>query len=479
MSHRPKNWVERFLTLFTEVEPGEGTNAILLFFNLFLLLTAYYIMKPVREALILAEGGAELKSYSSAGQVLLLLGVVPLYSYLSTKFARKKLINVVTLFFTFCLGLFFVLAHLHVPLGIIFFLWVGIFSLMVIAQFWSFANDLYTPEAGKRLFVIIAFGASSGAVSGSFIAGQLAKPVGVYNLLLVAGALLLVSLLLTNQVDARMKKSGVKTSVAKVAETPLPKGGAFRLVLRQRYLLYIALMLLFLNWVNTTGEYILGRTVTEAARQAVATPEVQAEAMKFAENPATGENLPTLNPAEKRQSRIDEFNENWEKNYIGKFYADFYTIVNLVGLLLQLFVVSRIFKYFGIRAAILILPVIALFGYLVVAFLPLIGIVRWTKTAENATDYSLQNTVRHVLFLPTSREEKYKAKQAIDTFFVRTGDVLSAALVYVGTTWLTFTTKQFALFNLGLVAVWLFLALVIGYENHRLVREKVISEPMQ
>jgi AAA family ATP:ADP antiporter len=94
--------------------------------------------------------------------------------------------------------------------------------------------------------------------------------------------------------------------------------------------------------------------------------------------------------------------------------------------------------------------------------------VRWAKTAENATDYSLQNTVRNVLFLPTTREQKYKAKQAIDTLFVRLGDVLSAALVYVGTAVLALRTEQFAMFNLALVAVWLVLAVAIGRENRRL-----------
>jgi AAA family ATP:ADP antiporter len=95
--------------------------------------------------------------------------------------------------------------------------------------------------------------------------------------------------------------------------------------------------------------------------------------------------------------------------------------------------------------------------------------VRWVKTAENATDYSLQNTVRQVLFLPTTREQKYKAKQAIDTFFVRAGDVLSAVLVFAGTTLFALSTRQFALVNIVLVCAWLVLAVLIGREYRRLV----------
>ena len=155
------------------------------------------------------------------------------------------------------------------------------------------------------------------------------------------------------------------------------------------------------------------------------------------------------------------------QKYIAKFYADFFSVVNVLGLLVQLFLVSRILKYLGIRFAILFLPMIALGGYAFLAFYPVLAVVRWAKTAENATDYSLQNTVRHALFLPTTREQKYKAKQAIDSFFVRAGDVLSAGLVFVGVNWLLFKTEQFAMVNLGLVIVWITLAILIGRENRK------------
>ena len=104
------------------------------------------IIKPVREALILSQGGAEIKSYSAAGQALLLLGVVPLYAALASRLSRRRLINYIGGFFITCLGLFYLLAQFQVPLGVAFFLWVGIFNVVMIAQFWSFANDLYTPK---------------------------------------------------------------------------------------------------------------------------------------------------------------------------------------------------------------------------------------------------------------------------------------------------------------------------------------------
>jgi AAA family ATP:ADP antiporter len=436
--------LERFLNLFTEVRSGEATSALLLALNIFLILTAYYVLKPVREALILAGGGAEVKSYAAAGQALLLLGAVPLYGWLASRVPRRVLINGVTLFFAGCLLVFYGLAQLQVPLGVVFFLWVGIFNLMVPAQFWALANDLYTPEAGKRLFVIVAFGASCGAVAGSYLDSLLIGPVGVYQLMLVAAGILAVSLILTNGVERReqARKAQIEhSSGAQQAgeDEPLKEGGAFALVFRSRYLLLIALLMLVLNWVNTTGEYILGRTVLAAAEEAVAY--------------GTARGLS-------------------EEEYIGEFYAEFFTVVNLVGLLLQLFVVSRVLKYLGVGTAIMILPLIALGGYLIAAFYPVLAMVRWAKTAENATDYSVQNTVRQVLFLPTTREQKYKAKQAIDTFFVRAGDVLSAVVVFAGTTWLAFSAQSFALFNVALVIIWLILAILIGRHHKRLTASR-------
>jgi AAA family ATP:ADP antiporter len=225
-----------------------------------------------------------------------------------------------------------------------------------------------------------------------------------------------------------------------VAEAPLGHNGAFGMVLRRPYLLRIAMLLLLTNWVNTTGEYVLSRTVRADAERAVAELNVP-------------------------EAERDDF----VGTRVGIFYADFYRGVNVLGLILQLFVVSRILRWFGVRAALFVLPFIALGGYAAIALgaASMLSLVRWVKTAENAVDYSLQNTVRQALFLPTTREEKYKAKQAIDTFFVRAGDVLSALLVYAGTTWLAIGTPGFAMTCLVLVLLWVSVAAVVGRDFER------------
>src|SRR5205085_7693720 len=129
--------------------------------------------------------------------------LVPLYSALASRVSRVKLINSVTLFFAACLIAFFVLSRTGVPIGVAFFIWVGIFNLMVIAQLWAFANDVYTVDQGKRLFAIVGVGASLGAIAGAFFTGQLVKTYGPYPFMLAAAALLGLSMVLTNVVNRR------------------------------------------------------------------------------------------------------------------------------------------------------------------------------------------------------------------------------------------------------------------------------------
>ena len=195
--------LDRFLRLFADVRPGEGATAVLLALSIFLLLTAYYVLKPVREALILGQGSAELKSYMSAGMVAVLAVVVPLYGRLAQRVSRQRLINVVTAIFAGCLVAFYVLTQYGVPFAEIYFIWIGIFSVMIVAQFWGFANDLYTKDEGERLFPIVGFGASLGAVLGAVIAAWLIAPLGIDQLMLVGAGILVAQVLLTNYVDRR------------------------------------------------------------------------------------------------------------------------------------------------------------------------------------------------------------------------------------------------------------------------------------
>ena len=416
-----KSGLDRALSLFADVRGGEGLTAVLLLTNIFLLLICYSVIKTVREPLILLGGGAEVRSYAAAGQALLLMGFVPLYSWFASRVNRGTLLIGVTLFFIVCIELFAAAVAAGAPyVGVAFFVWVGIFNMSLVAQFWSFANDLYSKEAGDRLFPIIVVGMTAGAPVGSFVAGHLFR-LGITPqvILQLSAVLLSISVMLYVRINARETARGGSREA-------LASGSGFSLVLNNRYLQLIAALVILLNVVNTTGEYLVAKLLTVHVSE-----------------------LAQANPAFNKQA------------FIGGFSGDYQFWVNVVAFVLQAFVASKLVKYKGLGGVLLVLPLIALGGYMIIAAGAGFSIVRWIKTAENSTDYSIMNTARQLLWLPTTREEKYKAKQAIDTFFVRTGDVLSAGLVYLGTAVLHLTIGQFAMFNIVLTAIWLSIAVLI------------------
>ena len=417
-----KSALERALSVVTDIRAGEGATAVLMLANIFLLLVCYSVIKTVREPLILLGGGAEVRSYAAAGQALLLMGFVPLYGWFATRVDRAKLLVGVTLFFIVCIELFASAVAARVPfVGVAFFIWVGIFNVSLVAQFWSFANDIYSKEAGDRLFPVIVIGMTAGAPLGSFVAARLFRSGITPQMILQTSAVMLaVSLLLYRRINSREQRRGVAKQPA------LSAAGGFGLVLGNRYLRLIAALVVLLNIVNTTGEYLIARLLTDQVKE-LALADV------------------TFN----------------KQAYIGAFSGDYQFWVNVAAFLLQAFVTSRLVKYRGLRGVLMALPLIALGGYAIIAAGVGFSVVRWIKTAENATDYSIMNTARQLLWLPTSRDEKYKAKQAIDTFFVRGGDVLSAAAVYLGASLLHLNVQQFAIGNIVLTLVWIGVAMLI------------------
>jgi len=412
-----RTWGQRLLAPIAEVRRDEIVGVALLTLLMFLILAAYYFLKTAREVFILSEGGAELKSYSSAGQALLLLFLVPAYGAFASRVNRVRLVQCVTLFFVAHLLLFLAALTAGLRVGIIYFLWIGIFNVMVIAQFWGFASDLYTQDQGKRLFPVIGVGASLGAWLGSVRAGTVVHDFGAPRLLIGAGIVLVVCTLLAGVINRVVTRAARQ---APAAEKPLGREGGFGLIFKDRYLRLIAILMVLLNVVNTTGEYLFGRYVVETA---IALHGSGADA------------------AAARQE------------FIGATYSSLFSTVNLAGFLLQMFVVSRVFKKLGVGKSLFIHPAIAMVGYVVMAFVPSLGAMRWLKIADNSIDYSLGNTTKQALWLPTSREAKYKAKQAVDSFFVRMGDVVQAGLVWVGER-LALAVPAFAAVNLALVGLW-------------------------
>jgi ATP:ADP antiporter, AAA family len=419
------------LSVVADVRAGEGVQVFILALDVFVLLAGYYLLKTVRESLILTEGGAAVKTYSSAAQAVLLMLLIPAFGAIASRVSRVKLIGFVLSFFISNLIIFYLLGTAGFAAGVYFFIWVGVFNVMAIAQFWAFANDLYTERQGKRVFPAIGVGSSVGAWFGAVAADPLIKWLGPYPLMLIAAVALAICILLTILAHSR---SIARHDRRALEEAPLGKTGGFHLLIEDRYLLLIAVLMIVLNVVNTSGEFMLSTLVVDRARHVTAGLHAGA--------------------------RLAE--EKW----IGGFYGDFFGWVNLVSFLLQTFAVYRIFRLVGVSGALFVLPSIAMCSYTLIAILPVLDIVRIFKIAENSVDYSVQNTAWQALFLPTSREAKYKAKQVTDAFCMRIGDVFAAGVVWIGVHF-AWQLRTFATVNICLTVGWFVIVAAIAREYRR------------
>jgi ATP:ADP antiporter, AAA family len=442
-SPAPPGLLDRSLGLFTEVHPGEGVRAAAMMANIFVVMVCSYVIKTLREPLILASpvpdwmkavgvtGPAEVAAYAASAQALLLMGFVPAYSWFASRVDRMKLVCGVTGFFAANILLFVVGVRAGISgVGVLFFVWVGIFNMSIVAQFWSYANDVYTKGAGDRLFPIIGVGMTAGPPVGAWCAGRMFGAKMLPDHMMYVAAALLVT---TIALYLLANRGRTERDRAAAADAPIGGKGAFSLVFGSRYIGLIALFLVLANYVNTMGEFLLRKLVVGHAN-ALASVDAAFDA----------------------------------RSYVGGFYGSYYFWVNVAAVVLQLFVAPRLVRRWGVSGVLFVLPFIALGAYGVVALGVTMAVVRWAKTAENSTDYSVMNTAKALLWQPTSREEKYKAKQATDSFFVRLGDMASGLVVFVGTTWLAFGVQGFAALNFLVVVAWLLVATALLRENRRL-----------
>jgi AAA family ATP:ADP antiporter len=444
--------LDRFLCLFTDVHAGEGATALLMFANIFLILCAYYFIKPLREGWIAVSDISgltkmEVKAYSSFGQSLLFIPVVWFYGRLSSRWRRSGLITRSTIFCISNMAVFWAIQPglfiENLPYtGVIFYLWVGMFGVFMVAQFWAYAADLYTKERGHRMFPLIAVGATAGAACGSWITGVLVDS-GIFGtewLLIVAMIPMAASIALSKISDRGKAGQIVRTKTVPGGGFKSSNRNAISIIFSSRFLVATAVITLLLSWVNTNGENLLFRVVQEFL---------------------TGN---ALNKGITQSDALIIFTRDGTT----AFYGNFYFWVNVFALLLQAFFASRLLKFGGFGLILLTMPVIALISYTAMALVPILAIVKAMKIAENATDYSINNTARNVLWLPVSAEMKYKGKPTIDSLCVRIGDGIAALTVLIGVQLLALSTQSFFILNVVLVLIWIAFAFVVIREHRRL-----------
>ncbi len=200
----------------------------------------------------------------------------------------------------------------------------------------------------------------------------------------------------------------------------------------------MAAFVIMLNLVNTTGEYLLSAILEDLYAQGSAAGTIDVD----------------------------------KGTYVGRFYGGFYFMVNLFGVLIQYFIVSRLIRYAGFSFAFALTPLVVFLGYASLALLPIVGWFRYFKVVENSLDYSLQNTARQMLYLPLSRQEKYEARAVIDPFGQRIGDLLQAGLIFLGLHVLGWAATEFIPLAMIMAAGTLTLALLIIRERNRLLAEQ-------
>ena len=418
----------------SDVHEDEWRLVLVLFANLFLLLAAYYILKVIREPLILLGGGAVRRSYARGTQAGLLVLLIPIYSWLANRIEPAHLVKWIMVVFIASLAVFFSIGRLGVPIGFAFFVWLGIFSTLSIAQFWSLANDIMTEGEGKRLFPLVAVGGSAGGILGAQFVAHALDRFSPNQMMLVAAGLLVVCLALTHA----SHNAGIGHRIRVPDGPPQARDlrSGFTLVLQDRYLLLIGLSVIAVNLITATGDFLLAQMVSARAH--------------------------ALAPA-------------LRGHYIGAFYGNLQTWVTVLSAVVQTVLVGRAFKAVGVGGALFFMPLVVVTGYGALVLAPVLATMVVVKVVEGTTDYSLQNTLQQALFLPTSRDAKYKAKSAIDTVSKRLGDLGSTALIFFGTL-AGFSKLGFAAANVVAGLLWIWMCIYVRRRQLALVAAATDAE---
>jgi AAA family ATP:ADP antiporter len=431
-----RNRFERCLALLAPVRPGEGRAIAILGLQAFSLMLAWYLIRPVREALILAEGGAEFRSYAVAVQAALLIVIVPAYSAWVRRTDPRRIYVLVNAFFASHLLLFYLAGGAGLQFGFVFFVWGSLFSVMAVTQFWAFATDLFNVPSGERLFGLIAVGISSGAFAGAQAAAALFDAIGSRGLMLWSAAALTGAIALGARVRAAIPAQAAGSGAAEAASAGSRWLGGFAVVARSRYLAGIAALVVLLNWITSAGDFLLTSWLVDiAAREAPGS----------------------------------------ETEFIGRFMGRYGATVTLVGFLVQLLLVSRIIQFAGLARALLVTPLAFAAGYLLIGVVPAFLLLQSVLVVQRSFDYSLLNTTRNALLLPMGREAKYQAKTAIDTFFYRAGDLLATGSIYAGGRLFDDLRAQVIWLVVVLSLAMLLVAWLIGREYLRRERDTTLA----
>ena len=434
--NRIKSSIRSLLFKTVDVQPGEGSALFWSFSYFFSLLCSYYIIRPMRDEMGIL-GGVENLQWLFTGTLLVMTAVIPLFGWISSRFPRRQFLPYIYLFFIAMLLLFYSLMGGQVLSKYVaraFFIWVSVFNLFVVSVFWSFMADLYSNAQARRLFGFIAAGGTVGALTGPAVTAILVQPLGARNLLLVSAFFLLWAIVCIARLSA-WSTSALNANIVKKYKDPEAQeeerisGGIWAgitMVIRSPYLIGIALLILLYTTLSTFL-YLM-----------------QAQIIR------------------------DAFVDSAERTAV---FASIDFAVNASTLILQIFLTGRLIKWFGLAVVIAIVPALLAIGFSFLGIAPVLSVLLLVQIIRRAGNYAVMKPAREMLFVVLSREEKYKAKNVIDTVVYRAGDAVSA-WVYAGMRSLGLSLSAIALVAVPLALFWAFVAFSLGRKQIKIAEKK-------
>ena len=417
-----------FLTRLVSVEEDEVAPMLWAGLYFFLLLAAYFVIRPIREEMGVA-GGVRNLPWLFLGTLIGMLLIHPLFTTLVSRLPRRLFIPLSYGFFAINLVFFWVLFRSlpsaeGVWIGRVFFVWASVFNLFVVSIFWSLMADLFRPPQAKRLFGFVAVGGTAGAVVGSAATAFLAARITPTNLLLLSAALLTAATLAAR----KLMQTAPKTEEKGPVDADRPVGGGvldgIRMVFASPYLLGIVVYML-LYTVTATFLYFQQADIV---------------AVSFADRAAR-----TV------------------------FFARIDLAVNTLTVITQVFLTGRIVRLIGVALALAALPLVCVFGFAAVGVAPTLMTIAVFQVLRRSSNYAVARPCREMLYTVIPREAKYKAKNFIDTFVYRVGDQVGAwSYAALGT--LGFGAAAISLVAAPLAAVWFGVGLWLGRRQKELAK---------
>ncbi|MEW6484728.1 MAG: MFS transporter [Pseudomonadota bacterium] len=416
-----------FLQRLTGIRPQEARAVFWSMLYVVSLFLAYYVLRPIRDEMGVSSGVDNLP-WLFTGTLIAMLVVSPLFAVAVRKLPRTQFIALTYHFFAanlvvFTLLLQFAYADWQVWIGRAFFIWVSVFNLFVVSVFWSFIVDIFDSEQGKRLFGILTAGATIGGILGSALTTLLVENVGRTWLIGVAVIFLEFAIVASHRlsfVAATIEQPGRHQDADK------PVGGGifagFLHTLRSPYLAGIALFILLYS-ITSTFLYFQQASIVQAS-------------------------FPD------RAART-------------AFFANIDLLVNSITLFLQLFVTGRLIARLGIVTTLCILPLISVAGFVALAASPSALVLVVVQVARRAANFAIARPAREILFTSSDREDRYKAKNFIDTVVYRGGDQV-ASWSYAGLLGVGLALGQMAIVAIPLSVAWFVLSLWLGRTHQRL-----------